>query len=93
MLGVAGILRKELTGKLFACSAVRKVFRNAALGDRAFSVEGIALCRYAAAAIASFTKIAGLADKTATGADLHAYPSCKFQEAVFSCPNSLSPNE
>lgn len=68
---------KKFAGKACAFAAVGVRFLDAALGDGAASVKGIAIGGNASGAIAFFAKVARFANQAAIGTDVdrHVFPS------------------
>lgn len=78
MLGVAGILGQQIAGNLRALAAVQKAFLLAAHGDRAFPVEGMAVCGDTPLAMTAFYKCAAVAAQAASCVD-HLYHLRKIE--------------
>ena len=72
MFRVTGILRQQCTRQVGTLSAVEKPFRLTADSHGAFAVEGVTVCRNAAAAAAGFFEGAAFTAKAAAGID-HCY--------------------
>lgn len=86
-----GILHHQLAGQIGALSAVDKSLFLTADRHRAFSMEGMAVCGNASAAIAALPEAAGFAAKAAPGVDsVHRIPPSVYNDSIYSRASPFS---